>query len=368
MAKVSILLPTYNSISRNGDGLLQAALTSLLNQTSNDFELHILDNISTDNTPEICQEFAKNDSRIDFRIDTQQRSSEEGITELAKEVDTEYLMIANCDNLWNHYYIESLLKIIETQTELALVYSNGTFLSTDNKMGDTLLQDTSFTYNHSMKHNFCLTIQHRTVVPLLFGIFRTKPYQDTLPYIKFDTLNTNIDNLFLARFFLNGNKAQLCNKSLFHYRDRPRDLNQETVDDMPTNPILVWTYYIRHQLNFYKAVARYIPTGQPLMNIATLDSCFKYLFPLLAWVTRDLPRDMFEESILQIIYRKYSMILPLLFKSSYPQLDHTLYDNHYKKCNTLSQHVLPYINTILSPDPLIDNTAALIKEIQAETL
>jgi len=368
MAKLSILLPVYNSILRNGNGYLTDALNSLLSQTDKDFELHILDNISTDETPDICRTFAAKDSRIQFKVDTVQRFPEAGIAELANNVTTDYMMVANCDDLWNHYYIESLFELFTTHPEIDMIYSNGTFVDHNSIDGNPLLQDTRFTYNHDMEHNFCLSIQHRNVIPLLFGIFKTTTYQNTLPYTPFDDITANVDNLFLAKFFLSDYKALLYNKPLFHYRDRPRNLHEKIIDGMPTNPILIWVYYIRHQLRFYKAVIQYIPQNKPKLKMATFDSCLRCLLPLLTWVIRDLTKDTFEETILQTIYRKYSMVQTLLFQNSYPVLDNTLYHNHYKKYDILSQQILPYISTILSPDPILNSTTTLLSEIQSEPL
>jgi glycosyltransferase involved in cell wall biosynthesis len=59
---VSICLVTYNRAN-----LLPATIDSLLNQTFQDFELIISDDCSTDNTEEICREYARRDSRIKYR-------------------------------------------------------------------------------------------------------------------------------------------------------------------------------------------------------------------------------------------------------------------------------------------------------------
>jgi glycosyltransferase involved in cell wall biosynthesis len=368
MAKLSIIMPTYNSVARNGNGYLKDALTSLLSQTYADFELHILDNISTDETPDICRTFAEKDQRIKFKTDTEQRFPEAGITELANNVTTDYMMVANCDDLWNHYYVESLFDVLDANPEITLAYSNGTFVDHNNMDGNPLLPDVRFTYDDDMERNFCLSIQHRNVVPLLFGVFKSEAYQAILPYTPFDTITANVDNLFLAKFFLYGYKAKLYDKPLFHYRDRPRDLQPKKLPDMPENPALIWVYYVRHQLNFYKAVSKYIPQGKPMLKMATLDSCLRNLIPLLKWTIRDLAKDTFEESLLHTIYKKYETIGRLLFDRSLPALTEELYKDHYRKCHMLSEHILPYINSMLTPNTLIDATIDLVHEIQADQL
>jgi len=63
--RLSIGLPVFN-----GADFLPAALESLLGQTFDDFELIISDNGSSDETPEICHQFAARDDRVQFhRVD-----------------------------------------------------------------------------------------------------------------------------------------------------------------------------------------------------------------------------------------------------------------------------------------------------------
>lgn len=59
--KVSIGLPVYN-----GERFLAGALNSLISQDYEDFEIVISDNASTDNTGNICQEYAQKDDRIRY--------------------------------------------------------------------------------------------------------------------------------------------------------------------------------------------------------------------------------------------------------------------------------------------------------------
>lgn len=59
--KVSVSIPTYNRQDYIGE-----AIDSVLQQTFTDFELIIVDNCSTDNTPEIIKKYALADKRIKY--------------------------------------------------------------------------------------------------------------------------------------------------------------------------------------------------------------------------------------------------------------------------------------------------------------
>lgn len=57
--KISIIIPAYNVA-----GYLEPCLDSMLAQTFSDFEIVVVDDGSTDDTPQICDRYAEKDSRI----------------------------------------------------------------------------------------------------------------------------------------------------------------------------------------------------------------------------------------------------------------------------------------------------------------
>ena len=59
--RVSVGMPVYNSAA-----FVAGSIGAILQQTFADFELLILDNASTDRTPEICRQFAVADTRVRY--------------------------------------------------------------------------------------------------------------------------------------------------------------------------------------------------------------------------------------------------------------------------------------------------------------
>src|SRR6266571_1124453 len=59
---VSVVMPVYN-----GERFLREAVESVLTQTLSDIEVVVIDDGSTDSTPQILAEYASNDSRLVVR-------------------------------------------------------------------------------------------------------------------------------------------------------------------------------------------------------------------------------------------------------------------------------------------------------------
>ena len=57
--KFSVIVPVYNA-----EKYIGRCIESILNQTCNDLELILVDDGSPDNSPQICDKYAENDSRV----------------------------------------------------------------------------------------------------------------------------------------------------------------------------------------------------------------------------------------------------------------------------------------------------------------
>ena len=134
---VSILLCSYN-----GDKYINQQIDSILNQTYSNFELIIVDDLSTDKTYSICEEYAIIDKRISlYKNETNlglNKNFEKAIT-LAKG---EYLAFSDQDDVWELDKINILIDLINKSGSV-LVYS-------DSNMVDENNNDTGFS---SMDHH-----------------------------------------------------------------------------------------------------------------------------------------------------------------------------------------------------------------------
>jgi glycosyltransferase involved in cell wall biosynthesis len=106
---------------------LPQALDSLLAQTFRDFTLLVLDDASTDATPEICRRYAEGDPRVVYvRSDVRLGLVESWrrCVELARELHPEapYFAWASDHDVWHERWLERMVAELDGRPDVALVY------------------------------------------------------------------------------------------------------------------------------------------------------------------------------------------------------------------------------------------------------
>lgn len=114
---VSIGLPTYNRAR-----YLPRALDSLLGQTYKNFELIISDNASTDQTEDICRDYAARDHRIRYIRQKTNIGMVKNFNEVFTRASGVFFMWAGDDDWWEENYISTLLSILLEDKEVVLAY------------------------------------------------------------------------------------------------------------------------------------------------------------------------------------------------------------------------------------------------------
>lgn len=307
---VSILMPVYNSmdfVRSEGFQLLPKSLDSLLDQSFSNFELIILDNQSTDGTSDICKSYAAKDYRIRYILDTQKRFPEGGINHLATFIRGKYCMVANDDDLWHPDYIKRMVEYLEQYPEVDMAYSNGEYINPDGTAAGKIISSKIYTYKETTSglSNYSLYITKRNVIPIAFGIFKSEVYRRTLPFEDFDELKANVDNLFIAKYFLSGYTCHYLDDTLFYYRKKGRFLDPSKIPNMPglEKPILIWLYYVRHQFYFYKKlneIAFSFNLSKMKYNYVkciTFYSFIKHSINLLNWIKNEYVHDERDKDI-----------------------------------------------------------------------
>lgn len=158
---VSVVTPTYNRA-----GFLPQAVESVLAQTFGDFELIVVDDGSTDDTPEVMRSYLQ-DPRVRYLTQPNQGQSVARNRGIA-EAKGEYICFLDSDNAWREDKLEKSLAVFQAHPDYHVVYGDfiiidesGTELGVNRMNRHTgfvtpqLLKDNFVSMNTTMTRKYC---------------------------------------------------------------------------------------------------------------------------------------------------------------------------------------------------------------------
>lgn len=134
--KFSVLIPVYNT-----EKYLEECLQSVLNQTYQDFEIVLVDDGSTDNSPQICDSYQKNypdKIKVIHQSNQGQLSSR---CQAVKNADGDYLIFVDSDDFIEKDLLFSVYHSLKDNDIDVLLfslryYSNGTMIEQKHKLAE----------------------------------------------------------------------------------------------------------------------------------------------------------------------------------------------------------------------------------------
>lgn len=204
---ISIMLPVYN-----GTRYLKESIQSCLDQTYVHWELLIVDDASTDQTPTIIAEFTAKDSRVRcIRHETNKRLPAALNTGFA-HARGEYLTWTSDDNLYHPQALEEMVKVLASNSTVDFVYSDYDVISESGQLVQTIIAEPPIQL-----------IQGHT--GLACFLYRRRIYEQIGGYSEDLFLAEDYD--YWLRILVSGFHMSPLHKSLYQYRRHPHSLTDE---------------------------------------------------------------------------------------------------------------------------------------------
>ncbi|WP_456394990.1 glycosyltransferase family 2 protein [Thermococcus sp.] len=147
---VSVVIPTYNRAN-----LLKRAIESVLNQKFEDFELIVVDDASTDNTPEVVESIA--DGRIRYIRLKRNSGGPVARNTGIKKARGEFIALLDDDDEWLPNRLDIQIKKFENLDRgVGVVYGGFYYVSQQNGrvLGKRLPKYRGDVYKHLLRENF----------------------------------------------------------------------------------------------------------------------------------------------------------------------------------------------------------------------
>ncbi len=160
--KVSICLPVYN-----GAKYLSQAITSVLNQTYQNWELLIADDCSSDQSPEIARQFAKDEPRIKFWINAKNAGLFANYNICMEKSTGDFIKPFAQDDLFEKDCLTRMVAELEAKPEATLITAARTVIDENgNATGlERFYDQTSLFKGTDVIAEYIKTFKYRTGTP-----------------------------------------------------------------------------------------------------------------------------------------------------------------------------------------------------------
>ena len=105
---VSIITPCFNA-----EKYIRQTIESVLNQTYKNFEMIIVDDISTDKSVEIIREYSKKDDRIKLIVAKEKIGASGARNVALREMQGQYAAFLDSDDIWLPTKLEKQVKFMQ---------------------------------------------------------------------------------------------------------------------------------------------------------------------------------------------------------------------------------------------------------------
>ncbi len=118
LSLISVILPVYN-----GEKYLTECIESVLNQTYRNFEFIIVDDASTDSTPQILKEFALQDTRIKVMTHAINQKQTIAANTAIKQAEGTYIARMDADDVALANRFQKQIDFLEDNPKIGMVGS-----------------------------------------------------------------------------------------------------------------------------------------------------------------------------------------------------------------------------------------------------
>lgn len=183
---VSVVIPAYNAVA-----FLPRAVESVLGQTYSDFELIVVDDGSTDETPQVMEEYEDDVRYVRKENGGSASARNRGI----REARGEYIALLDADDVWLPEKLERQMELHRTDPDLMWSYTN--WLQVDQETGETIHRSDQIMENQG--GDVLRPLIGRLFIPPSTQVFRRDVFEDVGTYDESDLHLTSEDWEFSLR-------------------------------------------------------------------------------------------------------------------------------------------------------------------------
>ena len=219
MDKISVIIPVYNV-----EDYLDRSIESVVNQTYENLEIILVDDGSPDNSPKMCDEWAKKDKRI--KVIHKENGGVSSARNLGMEkASGKYVAFVDSDDILDKEMYQKLYDSIKNNNsdvamcKYAFTYEDNDDIIPVNEFNlNKLTEEKIFPYLIGPAGSL---IEGKIESPSIMGsIWRALYKKDIIKDLKFENLKMCEDLVFIADLFKKSPKISIVDEFLYNYLQR----------------------------------------------------------------------------------------------------------------------------------------------------
>lgn len=240
MSKVSIIMPVYNA-----EKYLSEAIESVLKQTYTDFELLLINDMSEDNSKEICREYSKKDDRIVLLENNSENHGPGPTRNIGLDhAKGEYIYFMDADDWIDQRLLQCAVnRIQETNADIVqfgVIYERG-----DGKKSQQYYwKGKNFLTKEEIKRNFFIFWKENRN-SLWIHLFR----REIVKTIRFENIINGEDVSFIMDALCKAETVAYIAEGFYHYRYVKGSTSHRWIQNTIEIREIIWN----HQKNFLKS-------------------------------------------------------------------------------------------------------------------
>lgn len=119
MTTVSIIIPTFNR-----GAVIPLTLDSIYSQSYQDWECLIVDDMSTDNTKHVVQDYCSKDNRFKYLVNTHKKGAQGARNTGLYASNAEWVFFFDSDNMMHSNLLETLISEVRPDIDVCKCFSN----------------------------------------------------------------------------------------------------------------------------------------------------------------------------------------------------------------------------------------------------
>ena len=224
---ISIIVPVYNAAA-----VLERCLDSLRDQTFRNLEILLIDDGSTDGSGEICDRYAKEDSRF-VVFHTENRGVVSARNLALEKIRGEYVMFADADDFVCPVYVSRLFEILNGSDCSVATCEAADLDPADTGLFQTPEKEEPFRVE-AEAYDYLAAWSHRVIWGAIYK-------REVLEGLRFDErFSCSTDTLFMAQVLKKCRALMHTREKLYCYVQYPVSISKGRYDRKKFDDILVW--------------------------------------------------------------------------------------------------------------------------------